>query len=116
MDFDSEFYESCVAFARQGFTGTGSPVSLTATLATAVGDIATTKIENVPEDAPTQSPSLTSDSYPGAFSDFYGLPSNPISVYRTGDAWPVPKGPKAGAEGGQAYQQPPDPRCVAHIR
>ncbi|THU76375.1 hypothetical protein K435DRAFT_704951, partial [Dendrothele bispora CBS 962.96] len=34
-------------------------------------------------------------SYPGAFSDFYGLPSCPISVYRTGDEWPVPKGPQA---------------------
>ena len=34
-------------------------------------------------------------SYPGAFSDFYGFPSHPISVYRTGDEWPVPKGPQA---------------------
>jgi len=67
VNFDSEFYNSCVAVAEQQSLGT--PVSL------------------------TQSP-LTSD-YPGALSDFYGLPSNPISVYRTGDAWPVPKGPQA---------------------
>ena len=32
---------------------------------------------------------------PGAFSDFYGFPSNPISVYRTGEEWPAPKGPQA---------------------
>ncbi|THU87880.1 hypothetical protein K435DRAFT_821801 [Dendrothele bispora CBS 962.96] len=33
-------------------------------------------------------------SYSGAFSDFYGFPSHTISVYRTGDEWPVPKGPQ----------------------
>ncbi|KAK6359597.1 hypothetical protein TWF696_000747 [Orbilia brochopaga] len=27
-------------------------------------------------------------SYPGAISDFYGLPSNPRCVFRTGDFWP----------------------------
>jgi hypothetical protein len=32
------------------------------------------------------------------FSDFYGLPSNPISVYKTGDPWPIPKGPEAQRE------------------
>ena len=31
----------------------------------------------------------------GAFSDFYGFPSNPISVYQTGNAWPLPKGPQS---------------------
>lgn len=30
--------------------------------------------------------------YPGAFTDFHGLPSNPICVYRTGDEWPIPTG------------------------
>ncbi|KAI0290586.1 hypothetical protein BC826DRAFT_1092484 [Russula brevipes] len=37
---------------------------------------------------------IVSRSYPGAVSDFYGLPTNPISIYRTGDEWPVqdPKG------------------------
>ena len=34
-------------------------------------------------------------SYHGAFSDFYGLPSNPVSVYKTGDPWPVRGGPEA---------------------
>lgn len=64
MNFDSEFYNSCITVAEQVILKT--PVSL------------------------TQSP-LTSD-YPGALFDFYGLPSNPVSVYRTGDAWPLPKG------------------------
>ncbi|KAH9035841.1 hypothetical protein EDB84DRAFT_1588082 [Lactarius hengduanensis] len=46
-------------------------------------------------------------SYPGAFTDFYGFPSNPISVYRTGDTWPVPKGP-------QAQRVPREPRPVCN--
>lgn len=70
---------------------TGSPVSPTTT---AVGDFDLTKTKDVPEDIPPQSP-LISDSYTGAFSDFYGFPSHPICVYRTGDEWPVPKGPQA---------------------
>jgi len=32
---------------------------------------------------------------PGAFTDFYGLPSNPRSIYKTGKAWPVRTGPEA---------------------
>ncbi|KAK0222319.1 hypothetical protein IW262DRAFT_1460632 [Armillaria fumosa] len=43
------------------------------------------KTKDDPEDIP----------YPGAFSDFYGLPSNPFCIYRTGTEWPVPKGPQA---------------------
>lgn len=61
---------------------------------TAVGDFDITKTKDVPEDPLPQS-LLISDFYPGAFSDFYGFPSCPISVYRTGDEWPVPKGPQA---------------------
>jgi hypothetical protein len=70
VNFESEFFSSCIAVAQQ--KAKGSPVSPTAT---AVGNLA--------------------DSYSGAFTDFYGFPSNPISVYRTGDEWPVPKGPQA---------------------
>ncbi|KAF8483854.1 hypothetical protein DFH94DRAFT_792531 [Russula ochroleuca] len=61
---------SCVSVATQQ-EGNGSPVSPTTT--TAFGDL----------------------SYPGAVSDFYGLPTNPICIYRTGDEWLVPQGPEA---------------------
>lgn len=87
MNFDSEFFNSCVAVAQQ--ESTGSPVS-----PTTVGDFDLSKIKDIPEDILPQS-LLISDSYPGAFSDFYGFPSHPICVYRTGDEWPVPKGPQA---------------------
>ncbi|KAF8332800.1 uncharacterized protein EI90DRAFT_3145403 [Cantharellus anzutake] len=60
----------------------------------AFGDFDLTKTKDILEDIPPQSP-LISNSYPGAFSDFYGFPSHPICVYRTGDEWPMPKGPQA---------------------
>jgi hypothetical protein len=30
-----------------------------------------------------------------AHNDFWGLPSNPVSIYHTGPAWPLPTGPQA---------------------
>ncbi|KAL5478231.1 hypothetical protein ACEPAI_2415 [Sanghuangporus weigelae] len=30
-----------------------------------------------------------------AHNDFWGLPSNPLSIYHTGPAWPLPTGPQA---------------------
>ncbi|KIJ12044.1 hypothetical protein PAXINDRAFT_163961 [Paxillus involutus ATCC 200175] len=30
-----------------------------------------------------------------AHNDFFGLPSNPLSIYHTGPAWPLPSGPQA---------------------
>jgi hypothetical protein len=30
-----------------------------------------------------------------AHNDFYGLPSNPKSIFHTGPAWPLPTGPQA---------------------
>ncbi|KAF8327856.1 hypothetical protein F5887DRAFT_1083532 [Amanita rubescens] len=80
LNFDSKFFSSCIAIAQQECTD--SPVSPT----TKDGDV----LENILPQSPP-----TSDSYPGAFSDFYGFPSHPRAVYRTGDKWPVPKGPKA---------------------
>lgn len=68
MNFDNEFFSSCFAVAQQRAWG-GPP--------------------------PRTSSPLIVNSYPGAFSDFYGFPSCPISVYRTGDEWPVRKGPQA---------------------
>ncbi|KAH9009672.1 hypothetical protein EDB83DRAFT_452123 [Lactarius deliciosus] len=102
MNLDSDFSSSCVAVAQQECTG--SPASVSPTTI-AVGDFDLTKTKDVPEDIPPQLP-LISDSYPGAFRDFYGLPSNPVSVYRTGDPWPVPKGPQA-----QGVPREPRPVC-----
>jgi len=68
-----------------------------------------TKTKDVPEDIP-QSP-LIFDSYPGAFSDFYGFPSHPVCVYRTGEEWPVPDGPQA-----QRVRREARPVCNHPIR
>ena len=76
MNFNNGFLSSCVTIAAQQEE---SPVSGTFVVSPTI-------------DA---ADALASDSYPGAFSDFYGLPTNPVSVYKTGDAWPVRKGPEA---------------------
>jgi hypothetical protein len=83
VNFDSEFFGSCIAVAQQHTMGS---------LVSPATDF--TKAKDAPENIPPQS-LLISDSYPGAFSDFYGFPSHPVCVYRTGDEWPVPKGPQA---------------------
>jgi hypothetical protein len=36
-----------------------------------------------------------SDSQFAAWSDYYGFPSHPLSIYRSGDPWPRPTGPEA---------------------
>jgi hypothetical protein len=70
MDFDdSGFLDDCVSVAAQQEK---SPVVITSGVSSS--DV---------------------DSYPGAFSDFYGLPTNPVSVYKTGNDWPVRRGPEA---------------------
>ena len=84
-EFQGEFFNSCLA-AR--------PLSRSPTT-TAVGKV-------ISEDSP-----LTSDSYPGAFYDFYGFPSNPVAVYRTGDEWPLPTGP-------EAYRVPKEARPICN--
>ena len=80
---------SCIAVAAQQ-EGNGLPISPTTTLVspttTTFGDLDLTK--DVPKD-------ILSQSYPGAVSDFYGLPTNPICIYQTGDEWTVPQGPEA---------------------
>ncbi len=45
-----------------------------------------------------------------AHNDFYGLPSNPISIYHTGPAWPLPTGPQA-----QRIPKEARPVCVHEI-
>ena len=86
MDYGCDFFTSCVSVAIQR-AGNRSPVAPAATLlsptTTAYGDL--DLAQDVSEDTPSQ-------SYPGAVSDFYGLPTNPICIYRTGGEWPVPQG------------------------
>lgn len=72
MNLDDAFFSSCLDIARERCTG-----SL----------VSPTKTKDVPKDILLP--------YPGALSDFYGLPSNPICVYRTGAEWPMPKGTQA---------------------
>ena len=89
VDYKSDSFTSCISLATQD-AANGDPVSSTVTFvsptATPFSDLDLAK--EVPKDNLSQ-------SYPGAFSDFYGLPTNPICIYRTGDEWSVPKGPEA---------------------
>ena len=75
MDYEDDFFMSCITVAAQQ-EGNSLPISPTATLVspttTAFGDLDLTK--DVPKD-------ILSQSYPGAVSDFYGLPTNPICIY-----------------------------------
>ncbi|KAI6143781.1 hypothetical protein BKA82DRAFT_860065 [Pisolithus tinctorius] len=63
--------------------------------------IATLRACGEPPDIPTPTEDdapfrcLLYDPYPGAFTDFYGLPSNPRSVFKTGVPWFVRAGPDA---------------------
>lgn len=68
------FIDLCLDIATQK-AQRGSLISPTPTL----GASPIFETEDVPEDIP---------EYPGAFSDFRGLPSNPVCVYRTGHEWP----------------------------
>jgi hypothetical protein len=40
-------------------------------------------------------PPLDTKTYSEVHCDFYGLPSYPLSIYHTGDNWPMPTGPEA---------------------
>ena len=70
MDYKSDFITSCIPVATQQ-EGNHEP------------------------NVTFVSPTTAFSDYPGAFSDFYGLPTNPLCIYRTGDEWPVPQGPEA---------------------
>jgi hypothetical protein len=50
-------------------------------------------------------PPLDTDTYSEVHCDFYGLPSFPLSIYHTGDNWPMPTGP-------EAYREPKEARPV----
>jgi len=103
VDYNSNFFTSCLSVATQQ----EGNVSLTVSPTTApLSDLDLSK--DVPRDIPSQ-------SYHGAVSDFYGLPTNPICIYRTGDEWPVPQGPEAQRvprEARPIFNHPR--RCVAH--
>lgn len=91
MDYENEFFTSCISVAtRQEGARSGSPVPPTITLVSPT----TTAFDDL-DPAKDVSKGILSRSYPGAVSDFYGLPTNPICIYRTGDEWPVPQGPEA---------------------
>ncbi|KAG8805884.1 hypothetical protein FRC17_005289, partial [Serendipita sp. 399] len=82
-----EFFTSCLAVAAQQ-AANKSPVSPTTTTTTTTTFSDLDLANGIPKVTPSR-------SYPGAISDFYGLPTNPICIYRTGDEWPVRKGPEA---------------------
>jgi hypothetical protein len=88
VDYESDFFTSCVSVVTQQ-EGNGSPVSPTVTFVTttAFGDQA-----SISKDIPK---GILSQPYPGAVSDLYGFPTNPICIYRTGDEWPAPQGPES---------------------
>ncbi|KAI5804860.1 hypothetical protein DFH27DRAFT_512722 [Peziza echinospora] len=46
-------------------------------------------------DEPVSCAERLSVFYPNAAYDFYGMPSGPLCVYKTGEAWPVRTGPEA---------------------
>ena len=79
----TKFLTTCIVLAQQN--STGSPV-------TAVLSVDFTK--DIANDTLRPSP-LDSDSNFEAQSDYYGLPSKPVSVYHTGAPWKRPTGPEA---------------------
>ena len=94
LDLNHDFFVNCVAIAAKQ-VGNQSPLSTTTTLGSPTPS-AFSKLdldEDVQDTAAPQS--RLSDSYPAAFTDFYGLPSNPPCIFKTGDAWPVRTGPQA---------------------
>ncbi|KAF8591708.1 hypothetical protein K439DRAFT_1626699 [Ramaria rubella] len=74
-----DFTTMCVAVAHQAFRGSPS-----------------TTVVDIGDDDPSLRPLLVdSDSDYEAQSDYFGLPSNPVSVYHTGPPWKRPTGPEA---------------------
>ena len=73
---EKEFHSQCFAISAQDAAGSPSPGTIPD-----------------PIDIICHTP-VGSDSY-SAHCDYYGLPSNPISIYHTGVPWPEPTGPEA---------------------
>ena len=94
LDLNHDFFVNCVAIAAKQ-VGSQSPLSTTTTLGSPTPSTFSNLVldEDVQDTAAPQS--RLSDSYPAAFTDFYGLPSNPPCIFKTGDAWTVRTGPQA---------------------
>ena len=94
LDLNHDFFVSCIAIATQQ-VGNQSSLSPTTSLGSSTA-CTFSKLdldEGVQDIAAPQS--RLSDSYPAAFTDFYGLHSNPPCIFKTGDAWTVRTGPEA---------------------
>ena len=81
---EKEFLSECIVIAERESARFPLPPSTT-TLANL--DLMGNPVDAILPDVP-----LGSDS---AYSDYYGFPSNPVSIYHTGDTWPRPTGPEA---------------------
>ncbi|ETW78096.1 hypothetical protein HETIRDRAFT_454139 [Heterobasidion irregulare TC 32-1] len=83
MRLTNEFINKCIIIAERnaGSLPPSTPV---------VADIDLTKDVANPLHPPTGS-----NLYHATHSDYYGLPSNPISIYHIRDPWPRPTGPEA---------------------
>ncbi|KAF5381070.1 hypothetical protein D9615_004176 [Tricholomella constricta] len=89
----SDSFTSCITIAAQQVDDQSS-VSPTSTLASpASGSSNKLELDKDAQDVAVPQSRL-SDSYPAAYTDFYGLPSNPPCVFKTGDAWTVRPGPE----------------------
>jgi len=89
----NDFFVSCIDIAVQE-VGSQSPVSPISTLVSPASTFSKLDLDKGVQDIAAPQSRL-SDPYPAAFTDFYGLPSNPRCVFKTGDAWPVRTGPEA---------------------
>lgn len=54
-----------------------------------------TPIQHLPPSPPLSPPSRLTAQYPAAYKDFYGLPSCPPCIYKSGPAWRELTGPEA---------------------
>ncbi|KAG7096384.1 hypothetical protein E1B28_003828 [Marasmius oreades] len=86
-----EFYQLCLDTTPKQL-GNQSPVSITSTL-TSPTTRTLVKL-GINEGSAANSSRLT-DHYPDAFTDFHGTPSGAPCIFKTGPAWPKPKGPEA---------------------
>ncbi|KIO20232.1 hypothetical protein M407DRAFT_30084 [Tulasnella calospora MUT 4182] len=102
----TEFYSLCVSVAESRGND-GPPLSPTSTLATSSVASSQGDVEDRDLQHGNLSPPSPSNVYPGAYTDFYGFPSFPLSIYKTGDAWPVPTGI-------EAYRVPREARPVGY--